>query len=223
SVCKLCNGGIIFEMDSTEFAIWINQPSISEQFLENFGTDSVVKPWAYPLIVEYVPLAFCLDSDLELTNEWSKGMVTNVCWIKPAARRSKDQRTAHIIMNLSSPNLANIAIQEGLIIMGKHVGARKLLQEPKQCLKCQEYTSSHIAANCQQIHDTCSTCSEMHQTAECQLSDSTKYRCTNCKVTGHAPWNRHCPQFLALSKWHQAKHPENAYQFFPSSKDQATW
>ncbi|KAF8584624.1 hypothetical protein K439DRAFT_1316163, partial [Ramaria rubella] len=224
----LWNGGVLFEMDSAKSATWLNHPAIAQQFLEHFGTSSIIKLRTYPLIMEYVPLAFSPDvnaslREMEQQNNWPKGAVANARWIKPTARRHRDQHNAHIILNTSLIDTANIAIREGLIIKGKRVWARKLLQEPKHCLKCQDLNTSHIAAECRQIHDTCGTCAEMHRTSDCQVTDSSKFKWANCKTTGHAAWDWNCPKFIAANSRHQSKHPENSYRFFPSSTDHTTW
>ncbi|KAF8580413.1 hypothetical protein K439DRAFT_1304729, partial [Ramaria rubella] len=224
----LRNGGVLFEMDSVKSATWLNHPAIAQQFLEHFGTSLIIKLQTYPLVVEYVPLAFSPDvnaslQEIEQQNNWPKGAVANTRWIKPTARWNRDQRNAHIILNTSLIDTANTAIQEGLIIKGKRVCARKILQEPKHCLNCQNLNASHIAAECRQIHDTCGTCTEMHHTLDCQVTDSSKFKCANCKTTRHVAWDQNCPKFIAVNSQHQSKHPENAYCFFPSSSDHTTW
>ena len=51
-------------------------------------------------------------------------------WIKPMTR-SAGQRTTHLITKLHSPEAANQALRDGLIIEGKRVWARKMKKNLK--------------------------------------------------------------------------------------------
>src|SRR5882724_11796776 len=70
--------------------------------------------------------------------------------IKPTTRRSVGQCTTHFITKLCSPEAANQAIRDRLIIEGKQVWARRMKKEPRICLKCQSMRSNHLAAECDQ-------------------------------------------------------------------------
>ncbi|KIK38841.1 hypothetical protein CY34DRAFT_90288, partial [Suillus luteus UH-Slu-Lm8-n1] len=130
--------------------------------------------------------------------------------------------TAHIALSLSSKTLANQIICHGITIEGKKVYGHKLLPEPTRCLKCHIFDSGHIAAECQQEHDTYGTCREKHCTPECKEEDPSTYHCVNCKTTGHATWSRECPTFTA--KWEAYKRRNNKaqYIYFPT-EDLLIW
>jgi len=51
----------------------------------------------------------------------------------------------HLIAQLRTLEDANQAIREGLIIMGKHVCARKMKREPRRCLRCQKLGAGHFS------------------------------------------------------------------------------
>ncbi|KAI0039366.1 hypothetical protein FA95DRAFT_1599856, partial [Auriscalpium vulgare] len=52
------------------------------------------------------------------------------------------------------------------ITFGYNAIIRRLLAEPRRCLKCQRF-GRHIAAQCKQEHDTCGTCGGNHLTKDC--------------------------------------------------------
>ena len=117
----------------------------------------------------------------------------------------------------------NTAITSGLFIEGKHMNVRKLLTEPKRCLKCQKY--SHYANNCKATADTCAQCGEQHHTAQCPVTDMATFQCTNCtdaEAIRHGAADRECPVFLAQCHKIQERIPKNKYKFFPTSSP-TTW
>jgi len=58
------------------------------------------------------------------------------------------QWVVHIIIaQFCSPETANHAIREGVVIVGKRAWARWLQKEPRRCLKCQSLTTNHLAAS----------------------------------------------------------------------------
>src|SRR5882724_6299669 len=138
-------------------------------------------------------------------------------WIKPTSRRTVGQRTAHLITKLCSPEAANQALRDGLIIEGKRVWAGHMKKEPRRCLKCQSMASNHLAAECDQ-NTICGTCGKEHRTAECSECDQKKYWCVNCNLHGHASWDRTCPKFLDRSKRLEQLNPESMYTYFPTNE-----
>lgn len=76
--------------------------------------------------------------DLEQENDWNKGEVLAVHWIKPVAKRRQGQEQAHLILKLSHPQRANEAIMDGLSVMGLRLPMEKLRREACHCLRCQK-------------------------------------------------------------------------------------
>ncbi|KAF8578107.1 hypothetical protein K439DRAFT_1362993 [Ramaria rubella] len=142
---------------------------------------------------------------------------------QPPQQWDPKQSSVHVIITLNSLAAANMAIATGLVIAGKRVQTRKLLQEPRRCLKCHQIGANHTTADCKQIHDTCGMCSTMHRTSECTIRDPKKYRCSNCKGIGHTAWDQECPAFQTYNTSFQTCYPENEYKFFPTSNDPHTW
>src|SRR5882672_959037 len=51
-------------------------------------------------------------------------------------------------------------------------------------------------------------------TAGCSKTDQDKFKCTSCKVTGHAPCDRLCPKFMEVCRRMQHADPEHTYKYF---------
>lgn len=186
---KLRNGGVIYEMGTAEAAHWLQSSTNMTNFLQVFSTTFVIKQRTHPLVVEYIPLTFKPDDqnhlgEIERENRLETKGILNARWIKPTYQRTQGQRVAHAILGLTNPEEANGIIRNGLVIAGKRVWARKLRQEPRRCLKCQQLGTTHLAAECKQTHNMCGTCSEDHRTADCTVTDPINYSCANCKEKG---------------------------------------
>ena len=215
-------------MNTTEAALWLKSQEVMSPFLQLFSAFSIIKHRAYTILVEYIPLSFDPGNksqlgELERDNGLNPEGVLSAKWIKPPYQRAQGQRTAHAILGLSQLAGANTAIRDGLIIAGKRVWARKMLTEPRRCLKCQAIGVMHLAATCKQDHDACGNCSESHRTSNCPNADSTAHACANCKTKGHPAWDRLCPMFVKHSNRLNARVPENKYRYFPTTLDPATW
>jgi hypothetical protein len=227
SARKLTHGGILYELNNQESAAWLNTPGNRSSFLEHFGAEVIIKDRSYQLIIENVPISFNPSSPMAIAEIETKGglqqkSVIKARYIKPVARRTPNQRTAHIALSLSTKTSANQIIRHGITIEGKKVYGRKLLPEPTRCLKCHTFDGGHLASECQQEHDTCGTCGEQHRTAECKVIEQTTFHCVNCKADGHAAWSRECPTFKAKWEAHKKRNDEAQYIYFPT-EDPTTW
>ncbi|KAI0650232.1 hypothetical protein C8Q79DRAFT_1006517 [Trametes meyenii] len=225
---KLRNGMVAYDMDSPRSADWLKQPDVMKSFLSCFdGGQSKLKPSAYYVIAEFIPVAFQPTDSVALRRvEHNSGLteydILSGRWIKPANRRSSTQRVAHAILHMRSPETANHAIRNGLNIEGKTVSVRKLLQEPRRCLQCQKYTPAHLAANCAVKEEVCGTCAGPHRTVDCTVTSHMQRFCVNCNEKGHASWDRDCPAFVEAFDKLSARSPGNWYRFFPTA-DPRTW
>ncbi|KAF8804013.1 hypothetical protein BYT27DRAFT_7073598, partial [Phlegmacium glaucopus] len=141
--------------------------------------------------------------------------------------RVPGQRTALAIFGFSTREGANQAIGQGLFVEGKKVWARKQLQEPSRCLKCQCF-GEHRAAKCASIHEVCGRCGKQHRTSDCQEADQNAFECSNCKAAdngkhaGHGASDRRCPVFLERVDRMNQLCRENRYRFFCTA-DPSTW
>ena len=147
------------------------------------------------------------DDWLILTNIWSN----IVRWAKPINRRSPHERSAHIILSVSSPEAANRLIANGIIICRKKCYVKKIKKEPTRCLKCQGW--NHMARDCTEPEDTCSNYMKAYRTTTCPHPHS-KW-CVSCKTGKHASWSRECPAFLKRTHEFKKRNLENKLPFFP--------
>ena len=185
---KLQNGGVVYELNNPEAASWLRQEK--PNFTKIFGESAVIKDKTTMVIAEYVPIAHnpnALGEYRKIKQEsgLSPESIASTGWIKLVTRRVAGQRTAHLIIRLRSPEVANQTIRDGLINAGKRTWARKM---KKRAQKCQVMGANHLAAECDKP-TACGTCGKEHRTAECSEEDQTKFWCANCKTHRHAPWD----------------------------------
>ncbi|EJF55579.1 hypothetical protein DICSQDRAFT_13396, partial [Dichomitus squalens LYAD-421 SS1] len=207
-------------MASAELVKWL--VAHAQRFEAVLSEQAKIRPRQYKLVAEFTPVGFDpsreevwrrTEEDLGL----DEGAILEARWIKPVHRRYREQRFAHLLVTVSSPEAANKIIRAGLILAGRHVSVRKNLAEPMRCAKCHRYDAGHLAKECPQMYDTCGTCGRAHKTADCTMKDPQQHHCVNCNEKGHAVWDRDCPVFLDHLSRADARHPENSLQFFPTA------
>ncbi|KAJ6596044.1 hypothetical protein B0H10DRAFT_1828590 [Mycena sp. CBHHK59/15] len=195
------------------------------------GGTSIYRPRSYSVIVEFVPVTFdpklgrAFES-IEDANGLERGVLMQARFIKPLARRSPGQRSAHTIFGFKNAAAANHVIRHSLFIDGKRVPVRKLISEPIRCLKCQVVGTNHNAASCPASQDVCARCGEAHRTDTCQVND-TGCACANCMVAkhphrGHGAADRNCPVFADKLQFALERNPDARYKYFPTD-DPESW
>ncbi|KIJ53085.1 hypothetical protein M422DRAFT_79557, partial [Sphaerobolus stellatus SS14] len=110
---------------------------------------------------------------------------------------------------------ANRMIQDGVRVHQTLLWCRKLLKEPSRCLKCHKIGTGHFANTCPEEEEKCGTCGATHRTKDCPVIDRQERYCVNCKVRGHAAWDRGCPVFVAQYDKLAIKAPDHQYKFYP--------
>lgn len=225
---RLRTGAIQYQLNLEDAAEWLRDEEVLKSFMEHFGGASIARAQLLYTVAEFVPVTF--DPTIEVAREnaerssgLQRGAMVHVKWIKDPRKRKPTQKVAHTIVGFATREAANQAIGQGLYIEGKHISVRKLLPEPKRCLKCQTMGTNHVAANCKSIHDVCANCAGHHRTEQCGLTDHRKFKCSNCQgEEGHGAADRLCPYFRAqLTKFH-ARIPDTKYKFFPTNEPH-TW
>lgn len=109
--------------------------------------------------------------------------------------------TASIVLDLSSAEHANKAIQNSIIFNGELL--RTELYDSKaeivHCYKCLGY--GHIAKVCK-ADDACRWCGGKHRASTCEVAkkEKTNLWCKNCRSKGHRAHTRECPREKAESK-----------------------
>jgi len=227
-VTKLRRGAALFQLNTKEAADWLCREDNVKAFLEQLGGTSILKMQHLNTVVEFVPITFNPDTpdalrDIERASGLPQGSIASTKYFKPAHRRTPQQQTAHTLFGFNTHESANLAIEHGIFVESKWVQVRKLQQELRRCVKCQQVGANHIVAECLLIHDTCTRCGDMHKTTECTVTDPAKFRCVNCKgdtAKGHGAADKRCPHFLEKLTQTQAQNTENRYHYFPTSNPQ---
>jgi len=228
SARKTTHGQVLYEVDSPETADWLRSPEGSKAFTAKFRSDVMLAVKPFPTLVELVPIRLDIDNpstlrEVERKNSLPAGSIKSARWIKPIERRSPLQKRAHMTVDFLKPNSANLAIKNGLVILGPRCSVRKLLPEPIRCMKCQSFEGSHFARNCTSLKDMCGTCAGNHRTKECEISSPEQRFCANCQETGHAAWDRDCPIYLSKARKYQSHIADARYRFYPERDDPTTW
>ena len=225
---KLRNGSVLYQLSTKEAASWLKQDEVRKSFMANYGGTSNMRNKLYYVIAEFVPTTFEANSSYAHARvEEDSGLYSNTIayskYIKPAHLRTSNQKVAHVIYGFNSRNGANLAIEWGMFVEGKHVNVRKMLTEPRRCLKCQKF--GHYVPDCKATNDICARCGEQHRTSQCTITDTTNFCCTNCTGTGakgHGAADRDCAAFKAETEKIQKRIPENKYKYFPTELPR-TW
>jgi hypothetical protein len=174
-------------------------------------------------VAEFVPVSFNPDVQavrdvVERNSGLPTGAMVHARYIKAAYKRDTAQKVAHAIVGYGAHETVNHAIEYGLYVDGKLVLMRKLIPEPKQCLKCQTMGTNHIAAQYKSIHNVCTNCAGIHRTETCGLKDRQQFRYSNCNgAKGHGAADRQCLYFLIQLKHLHNCIPDTKYKYFPTN------
>jgi hypothetical protein len=223
SASSLRNGGTLIELDSDDSTTWMTNQENRNKFSQKIGPNVVFKTRAHSIIAFNVPIAINPENEEHRkeiceANNLEHDVITTMRWIKPLNRRTPEQRTAHLILTLSSADTANRAITNGISICNRRCHVERTKREPIRCLKCQGW--NHYAKDCIEKEDSCGNCAKKHRTSQCP--NPAERRCVSCKMEGHASWSRECPTFVKKSNEFNERNPENTLQYIPTS-DPWTW
>ncbi|KAG1796595.1 uncharacterized protein BJ212DRAFT_1290274, partial [Suillus subaureus] len=95
SARRLPHGGVLYELNSTELAMWFNTPMNRSKFLEHFGIEVVIKDRSFNILIENIPVAFVPEnhtalSDVEKKSGLKPKSILKARYIKPIARCRPD-------------------------------------------------------------------------------------------------------------------------------------
>jgi hypothetical protein len=217
------NKGVLVEMDNDRALEWIRKPENKIAFCIEVGPDVVFKARSHTVIAFNAPLTIDLENETHRkeildANHFEAETVNMIRWVKPASRRTTEQKSAHLFISFTDATSANRAISNGLTICNKKIRTEKVKKEPTRCLKCQGW--NHQAYECVELHDRCGNCAEDHRTDQCPHPHRT--RCVSCDSDDHASWNRRCPTYLRKVSDCDSRNPENLLQFFLTTESW-TW
>jgi hypothetical protein len=219
SVTRTRNGSLLLLFNSKAAADWIREPDIDDKFLDRFAIGASIRDRQFNVMLRWVPIILDPSNsahlrEIEETNNLSELAIHKARWIKPINRRRSGQTRANAILTLSSIEVANRILKDGLEICGVKTRAERTKQEPLQCLKCRGW--EHRAQDCKAEKDTCGTCGEDHRTNSC--TNRGKLYCASCKSDAHASWDRNCPEFMRRCAQYDERYPENNMVYFPTEE-----
>lgn len=220
SITRTREGSLLLLLNSKEAAGWLRTPDIEEGFTDRFAIGACFKGRNYNVLLRWIPITFEPNDnvhrrEVEEANGLPKGSIQKARWIKPVNRRRSGQTRAHAVMTLTTTDVANRIIKDGLDICGVRTRAERTKQEPLQCLKCRGW--EHKAQDCKAQAETCGTCGENHRTNACKNKDN--LYCASCKTNAHASWDRTCPEFRRRCASYDDRYPENSMVYFPTEQD----
>ena len=221
------SGMVIYTLDATASADYLRRDDVMRSFMGHFGGTSALHVRAYQVVVEHVPITFDVTStDVLRRAEEASGLppraIYEARWIKPTQLRGQGQKVAFLIMGFSSRETANHAMNYGVVLEGKHCRTRKLLPEPKRCVKCQGY--GHFARECKSTKDVCARCAGEHRTTDQDrpAGKGQTTRCANCNRTGHGAADRSCDEYKRRLAQMRARDPDSKFRLFPTDNPD-TW
>ena len=220
------SGAVIYQINSKGVADWLRTKDNLENFTRHMGDANTAQARLFHVLVKFVAVQFTPENQLsrnivESNNHLPTDAIAHAKWIKAPERRKIGQKTAHIIMGFNSRELANQAIDTGLIIENKRSQVEKLLIEPSRCFNCQSVKGDHRAAECPVSEPTCARCSGNHRTMACEHMGTP--RCVNCQAEGHSASDRDCPSFERSTEHYRRYTPDAKYRYFPIEMDTRTW
>ena len=213
------NKGVLIELETDEAFRWINKRENKFSFSVEIGPDVVFKPRSHTIIAFNVPLTIDPDNESHRkeicdANHLEEEAISLIRWVKPVARRTPEQKSAHLFISFTDPSHANRALSNGISICNKKIQTEKVKKEPTRCLKCQGW--NHFAYECNSLSDKCGNCALNHRTSQCPAPHH--HRCVSCNTDDHASWSRRCPVYLKKVSDSNSRNPENLLHFFPTSE-----
>jgi hypothetical protein len=220
SVTRTHDGSLLLLLNSKEAADWLKEPDVEDKFLDKFAIGASIRVRKYNVLLRWVPLTFDPNNikhlrEIEEVNSLPDHSIWNARWIKLPNRRRAGQTRAHVILTLTTADVANRTIKDSLEICGIRTRAERTKHEPLQCLKCRGW--EHKAQDCKAPTETCGTCGENHCTNTC--NNKGNLYCASCKTNAHASWDRTCPEFRRRCASYDEKYPENTMVYFPTEQD----
>ena len=108
----LCNGSILYQLNSVQAASWLRNPTIQNAFLKTYSSSAYIHNKLFHVIAEFTPTTFNAGSEhahaiLEANNSLNPGAVIWSKYIKPPQLQSPNQRSAHVLIGLSTKEDTN--------------------------------------------------------------------------------------------------------------------
>ena len=211
---------VLLMLNNKEAVNWLSKAGNEETFADTFSKGAHIREREYILVAPRIPLTFNPDNptylrEIEEVNSLPSHSICKARWIKPVGCRCMGQTHVHAILTITSVNIANKLIKDGVGICSSLIRPLKQKQEPIQCMKCRHW--GHFADSCPESEDTCGTCREKHCTNTC--TNNSKRHCVSCGDSSHASWDRLCPEFIRHCAILDERNPINSMPFFLAEQD----
>lgn len=221
SARKLQNGGLLLEANTTEAAKAIKNRK--EEFCNAMGPAVKIKDRIFAVRIPFVAVTHEPNSEwerrrIEEISRLEKGHLVATAWVKPTQNRGENQQVATIIARFASPQAANMALKEGIIIQGRRLRCHKTFNGPMRCYHCQRY--GHMAINCSSRNKPgrCPACAGAHSNDQCTEKETGNSKCANCNTTGHLVWDPSCPTYKQEVEKTLQKRREAQYKYYPTDE-----
>ena len=134
AITKLCNGGILLELNSDAAVAWFLDGKTRKSFLSHFHPSATIKPRLFNVVVQFIPLSFRPGREADLreieeVNGVEVGGISKARWIKLVAWRAPGQVCGHVILSFLSSQSANGMLANSLFMCQKKVYAKKCKRE----------------------------------------------------------------------------------------------
>lgn len=218
--------GVVLSFATKEAADWFSSPDVWGEFIKKYEGDVTLKPRLFMVVLRNLPVSYdpslpdfksALCDDNTMPTAW----VDSVRWMKPAARRTDDQRSAHALVAFRTAEAANEILDRGTLAYdGGVYRVERLIRDSPRCARCQKH--GHFAAKCKG-DATCGLCAgKGHHSNDCVARGDPK--CATCSVTpdcdaNHPSWARECPARLRALEKLQNSHPEDFEPRFLTSSN----
>ncbi|KIK78277.1 hypothetical protein PAXRUDRAFT_164420 [Paxillus rubicundulus Ve08.2h10] len=121
AITCLHNGALLLELDSTLSAKWLRHEDNKKKFIDALGKPVSIKNCLFPVLIPFLPVSSPIETDnwlksVELENHILTGSIRSARWVKPVLRRAPNQRVAHTILQMTTPQAANTIIRDGVYI-----------------------------------------------------------------------------------------------------------
>ena len=223
AITKMRNGGVIVEFGNSEIVKWTRNPSTRSVLTSKLASNIRIKDRLFSLVLSFVPICVNIENadtlrNIEHINDLPDNSIAKIRWIKDPARRKPTQRVAHAFISLSSPQVANQIIRDGICINHEKLRTHKDKKEPLRCLKCQRW--GHFSKECRHQTDVCGSCAGPHRELNC--NSYATFHCVNCQSNHHGSASKECPEFIRRCEELDARHPDNALPYFPTDEPESS-
>ena len=129
-VARTHDGSLLLFLDSKEAADWLKEPDIEDKFIDKFAIGAVIGNRKFNILMRWVPITLDPNDrkhhrEIEEANSLPTHSIQSIRWIKPIIRRRAGQTRAHAVFTVTSPDVANLIIRDGINVYGTRPRAEK--------------------------------------------------------------------------------------------------